>query len=68
MEFRDTPEEATFRAEVRSLVQAHFPEGAPEVDPYESDEQRAQTAGWRRVLRSVAGSRPTGRRSTAAPA
>jgi alkylation response protein AidB-like acyl-CoA dehydrogenase len=50
MEFRDTPEEATFRGEVRSLVHEHFPRGGPDVDDYESEAQREQTAGWRRAL------------------
>src|SRR5918998_946740 len=50
MEFRDNPDEAVFRREVRSLVQSHFPSGGPEMDVNESDEQRAQTAGWRRAL------------------
>jgi alkylation response protein AidB-like acyl-CoA dehydrogenase len=51
MEFRDTPEEATFRGEVRSLVREHYPRGGPaDVDDYESEAQREQTAGWRRAL------------------
>jgi alkylation response protein AidB-like acyl-CoA dehydrogenase len=50
MEFRDTPDEAGFRAQVRTLVREHFPNGGPEVDPYETDEQREQTAAWRRAL------------------
>src|SRR5262249_36954167 len=51
MEFRDTPEEAAFRAQVRTLVREHFPKGGdPDADFYESEEGRAKTAGWRKVL------------------
>ncbi|MGH2587916.1 MAG: acyl-CoA dehydrogenase family protein [Dehalococcoidia bacterium] len=49
MNFRDTPEEAAFRTQVHTLVRQHFPNGAPEMDPYEED-QRSETAGWRRAL------------------
>jgi len=49
MDFRDTPEEAAFRGEVRSLVKEHYPNGAPQADPYEADE-RMQNNAWRAAL------------------
>jgi alkylation response protein AidB-like acyl-CoA dehydrogenase len=49
VDFRDTPEEAAFRGDVRSLVKEHYPNGAPQVDPYEADE-RMQNNAWRAAL------------------
>jgi len=49
VDFRDNPEEAAFRGEVRSVVKEHFPNGAPPADMYEADE-RIQNTGWRQAL------------------
>jgi alkylation response protein AidB-like acyl-CoA dehydrogenase len=51
MDFRDTPDEAAFRGEVRSLVRAYFPNGGdPNADIFDADEQRERTAPWRAAL------------------
>jgi alkylation response protein AidB-like acyl-CoA dehydrogenase len=51
MDFRDTPDEAAFRGEVRTLVQTHFPHGGdPNADIFDADEQRERTAPWRKAL------------------
>ncbi|HEY8490107.1 MAG TPA: acyl-CoA dehydrogenase family protein [Dehalococcoidia bacterium] len=55
MEFRDTPEEARFRAEVRSFISAHLPTGQPlpEFSPYEeptTEEARDFLRRWRQAL------------------
>jgi alkylation response protein AidB-like acyl-CoA dehydrogenase len=50
MEFRDTPEEAAFRSEVRTLVHSYFPEGGnPDAD-MEAEDQREKQADWRSAL------------------
>ncbi|HEY8491548.1 MAG TPA: acyl-CoA dehydrogenase family protein, partial [Dehalococcoidia bacterium] len=56
MEFRDTPEEARFRAEVRSFIQEHLPPGYGTPDftqqygGEESPDQRGFLRRWRQAL------------------
>ena len=52
MDFRDTPEEASFRADVRALVNEHFPQGGGSlVDEAESDPDAARRfPAWRQAL------------------
>ncbi|GAA0959685.1 acyl-CoA dehydrogenase family protein [Actinocorallia libanotica] len=49
MDFRDTPEEAAFREELRAWLAAHAPAGPP-ADP---DERAAFLHGWHRALASA---------------
>src|SRR4051812_13086145 len=50
MDFRDTPEEATFRAELRSWIEANLPQSAGDYDPDKprGDEDAARV--WSRKL------------------
>ena len=49
MDFRDTPEEAAFREELRAWLAVHAPAGPP-ADPHE---RAAFLHGWLRALASA---------------
>ncbi len=55
MEYRDSPEEARFRHEVRTFIRENLPEHfiSPEYDEYQgprTDEERALLGRWRKAL------------------
>jgi alkylation response protein AidB-like acyl-CoA dehydrogenase len=57
MDFRDTPEEATFRSEVRQFIRDNLPAGWSPTDGEamgepENPEQREFLRGWRKALAS----------------
>ncbi len=52
MDFRDSPQEAAFRAEARAFLEAHAPEKIPGYGHEDFDEQQvvAQARQWQRTL------------------
>jgi alkylation response protein AidB-like acyl-CoA dehydrogenase len=50
MDFRDTPEEATFREEVRGWLRDHLPPGWPETRPRDAEAELELRRDWQQQL------------------
>ena len=70
MDFRDSPDQAAWRSEVRTFLEKEKPKVDPEANMMElARDRNAVPEEWREKLAARGLDRPrTGRRSTAAPA
>ena len=66
MNYNDTPEEAAFRAEVRSFIETEAPKNMARGEGFGGAGEGWKA--WSRSSPTATGSRRHGRRSTAAPA